>query len=74
MIIITKEELKKRIENKFINQPFEILEYTKMTKPFKIKCLKCGLEKQYSSPSNFLSCPRRGLCICYNEKNKKIDI
>ena len=69
MIIITIEEVKKRIETKFPNQPFEIINYTRMTKPFSLKCLKCGAIKEYSNTSNFLSTNRKGVCFCYNEKN-----
>lgn len=69
MKIITKEEVIERIQKKFPNQPFKILEYTKMTKPFKIKCLKCNEIMQYSSPTNFLNCERLAVCKCYNKKN-----
>lgn len=71
MIIITEEEFKQRIVNKFGNeQPFEILEYTRMTKPIKLKCLKCGTIKSYSSAANFLGAKRVGICHCYNENSK----
>lgn len=69
MKIVTIEELNRRIQEKFPNQPYEILEYSKMTKPFTIKCLKCNRVKQYSTPSNFLNSGRLGICICYNSKN-----
>ena len=60
---------KKRIKERFPGQPFEIIEYTRMTKPFTIKCLKCGRIKTYSSTSNYLRPIRKGLCPCYNENN-----
>lgn len=69
MVIITQEEVGKRIKNKFPNQPFEIIEYKRMTKPFTIKCLRCNNVKTYSSTSNFLGSPRKGVCFCYNENN-----
>lgn len=40
--IVTKEEIEHRIQNKWPNQPFEIIQYTKVSQPFSIKCLKCG--------------------------------
>lgn len=69
MIIITEDEVRRRIENKFPNQPFEIIEYKRMTKPFTLKCLKCGTIKTHSSVSNFLGAERKGVCFCYNENN-----
>mgnify|MGYP002622425907 CR=1 FL=1 len=42
MKIVTINEIQNRIESKFPNQPFEIIEYTRVSKPFTIKCLKCG--------------------------------
>lgn len=71
MKIVTKEEIKNRIKRKFPNQPFEIIEYTRVSKPIKIKCLKCGVETQYSSANNYLNANRKGVCFCYNQNNKK---
>lgn len=69
MIIITKEEIINRIKEKYPNQPFEIIEYTRVTKPFVIKCLKCGEITRFSKFDNFISSSRKGLCACYNDKN-----
>ena len=69
MKIVTEQEVKERIENKWPNQPFEILKYTKITEPFTIKCLKCGQTKTYANTSNYLRSTRLGICSCYNEKN-----
>lgn len=41
MKIISQDEFSERINNKYPNQPFEIIEYTRVSKPFTIKCLKC---------------------------------
>lgn len=70
MKIVTKEEFLKRVENKFPNQPIEILKYTRMTQPVTIKCLNCNSVKTYSTASNYLSSNRKGVCSCYNENNK----
>jgi len=72
MKIISIKEVKQRINNRFPNQPFEILNYTQMTKPFSIRCLMCGEEKTYSSCKNFLNAgsnTRNFLCHCYNSNN-----
>jgi hypothetical protein len=69
MKIVTIEEVQQRIEKRFPNQPFQIIHYTKMTKPFTIRCLKCNLEKTYSSCRNFLIAGpknKNNLCSCYN--------
>lgn len=69
MRIVTESEIKNRIENKWPNEPFEIVEYTKVTKPITIKCLKCGAIKKYASCSNYLGSSRKGVCECYNENS-----
>ena len=53
MKIISQDEFSERINNKYPNQPFEIIEYTRVSKPFTIKCLKCGKIEQYSTAGNF---------------------
>ena len=72
MKIVSKTEVEERIKIRFPNQPFEIIQYTKMTEPFIIKCLKCNQIKQFSSCRNFLnsgSHTRTNLCTCYNSNN-----
>lgn len=69
MIIITQAEIEKRIIEKFPNEPFEIIEYTKVSKPFTIKCLKCGKIKTYSTFNNYIGSSRKGVCSCYNSNN-----
>lgn len=71
MKIITKEEAIKRIEFKFPNEPFELLEYSRVTKPIVIKCGRCGTITRFSSLSNYLGASRKGVCYCYNENNAK---
>ena len=71
MKIISQDEFSERINNKYPNQPFEIIEYTRVSKPFTIKCLKCGKIEQYSTAGNFLNSGRKGLCSCYNENNNQ---
>lgn len=72
MKIVSIDEVKQRIEERFPNQPFEIIQYTKMTQPFTIRCLKCGNIKTYSNCRNFLNLGSKNkahLCICYNSNN-----
>lgn len=71
MKIISLKEIQERIINKYNTQDFEIIEYTKVSKPFVIKCLKCGEIKKFSSFNNFLSSGRKFICSCYNDKNKE---
>lgn len=66
MKIITIEEIQKRISEKWPSQPYEILEYTKVTQRFTLKCGKCGRIKTYSSFANFINPKRFSLCPCYN--------
>lgn len=71
MKIITEDEIINRIVDKFPNQPFKIIEYKRVSQPITIQCLKCGDIKKYSSTNNFLNSPRKGICYCYNDNNKK---
>jgi len=72
MKIVTIEEVKERINARFPNEPYEIINYTKMTEPFTIRCLKCNEIKTYSNCRNFLNSGNKSkehLCICYNYNN-----
>lgn len=72
MKIITQSEVEQRIRDKWPNEPFEIIEYTRMTKKFVIKCLTCGKVMTYPQTDDFL---RYGahLCDCLGRnKNKAI--
>ena len=72
MKIITIDEVKARIDKRFPNEKYKIIEYTKMTKSFTIQCLKCGQIKTYFSCSNFLSqgkSTKKHLCECYTLNN-----
>ncbi len=69
MKIVTIEEITNRIEEKFPNEPFEIVEYTRVSKSFAIRCLKCGNTYHYSSFNNYFNAKRKGICPCYNSKN-----
>ena len=51
---ITLNEYIQRIRNLFPNAKFEVMEYTTISKPCKIKCLKCGNIRNYSKASNAL--------------------
>ena len=54
MKIVSKEDIINRTKNKFPNQPFEIVDYTRVTKPFTIKCLNCNRVRTFSSFNNFI--------------------
>lgn len=72
MKIVTINEVNERIKNRFPEQPFKIIKYTKMTEPFSICCLACNTIKIYSSCHNFLNkekSSRKYLCSCYNKDN-----
>lgn len=72
MKIVTQHEVENRLKNIFPNQPFEIIEYTKTTKPFIIKCLKCGEIKQYANCRGFFTkspTNKTNICHCYNLKS-----
>lgn len=69
MKTVTIEDIKKRICQKWPNQSFEIIEYTRVTKRFVLKCCKCGRIKTYSSFSNFITPKRFSICPCYNENH-----
>ena len=69
MKIVTLQEITEKIQKKFPNEPFEIIEYTRVSKPFKIKCLKCGRISEYSNFNNYINAKRLGVCQCYNPKS-----
>lgn len=73
MKIVTIEEVKERINARFPGEPYEIIDYTKMTEPFTIRCLKCNEVKTFSTCGNFLSLSntsRKHLCSCYNPNSQ----
>lgn len=70
MIIVTKEDVEKRLQEKFPNEPFEILKYTRMTQPFSIKCLKCGEVRNSTQTANFINANKH-ICLCYDENHWK---
>lgn len=72
MKIVSLEEVKQRINNRFPNQPFEIINYTKISQPITIQCLKCGNIQTYSTCHNFLNAGEKAkkyLCNCYNSNS-----
>ena len=52
---ITQKEFEKRIEERYSDEKFEIIEYTTSSKPCKIKCLSCGKILEYPQAKNFLA-------------------
>lgn len=72
MKIVSIEEISQRIIKRFPNQPFELIQYSRVTEPVTIKCLKCNENKQYASCRSLLSTGRNSkqyLCSCYNQNN-----
>ena len=59
---ITQQEFEQRISERFPNEKFEILEYTTIGKPAKIKCLKCGRIIETPSAKNFLAAHKKAGC------------
>ena len=64
MKIVTKEMVEQRIRDRWPDEPFEIIEYTRVSKPFKIKCLDCGLVRSYSSFNGFIGNKKDHWCLC----------
>ena len=69
MKIVTIEDVCQRISNKYPGQNFEIIEYTRVSRPFQIKCGQCGKITRYSSFSNFINANRLGICQCFNDNS-----
>lgn len=76
MKIVSLQEIDERIRSEYPNQPYEIIQYSRVTQPFVIQCKKCGKQVNYSSFKNFLQKnypedkKRKFLCSCYNVNNK----
>lgn len=66
MVIITKQDYENRIKETFPNQPFEVLEYTRITKPVKIRCLNCGHIRTNKQAGYIFT--NKNLCKCYGEQ------
>lgn len=62
---VTKEEFLKRFNTIYPEACIEVLEYTAITNPCKIKCLKCGKEYSKSSANGFLN--QFKCCGAHNE-------
>lgn len=62
MKAISKEELLKRIKERYPEEEFEIINYTTMSNPFEIKCLKCGRILKYPQAKNFLAKNKKAGC------------
>jgi hypothetical protein len=62
---VDKEEFLKRFYNSFPEQKVEILEYSAITNPARLKCCYCGKEHYKKSANNFLKnykcCKEEGL-------------
>ena len=68
---ISKEEFKKRIKERFPNEKYEIIEYTTMSNPSKILCIKCGKTIESPQAKNFLAKHKKAGCSdCYGLRAK----
>lgn len=68
MKIVSKQEAIERIKKTYPNQDFELLEYSGVTKPVTIKCLKCFKESKKATFASSLK--NKNLCECYSSSNK----
>ena len=77
--------LQKKINEKYQKEKIEVLEYTLMKNPAKVKCLKCNSEYKLTRAENFIRKEKTCICKkCVNNHNggrldinsfqKKIDI
>ena len=72
MKIVTQEMVSQRIADRWPNEPFEIMQYTRVSHPFQIKCLDCGKISSYSTFNNFITAKKEHWCICHqNSKQAK---
>lgn len=64
---ITKEGFQKRIDKKFPNQKYNLIEFNGLQGPCKIECLKCGSIITYNQ-SRYFENNKQGLCKkCYHQ-------
>ena len=69
MKIVTQEMIEARIREKWPDEPFEIVQYTRVSQPFTIRCLDCGKETRYSSFNNFINAKKTAWCLCHQSGN-----
>lgn len=66
---VSLEEMSKRIAQRYPEEEFEILEYSGVKKPGKIKCLSCGRIIEINSFDNFFTKTKKFGCYkCQNPK------
>lgn len=65
---LTLEEVAERISAKFPNWNFEVLDYQSAMKPCHIKCLNCGVIKEYKQFSHLLN--KETPCICTSNSSQ----
>ena len=59
---ITKEEFSKRIQLRYPNEKFQIIDYTTASNPFTIQCLNCKKILHYPQAKNFLAKHKKAGC------------
>lgn len=74
---ITKKEFSQRIQQRFPEEKFKIIEYTSTKKPAKIKCCTCGQVIEITYASNFLAKNKRYGCVnchgLWREREKRVN-
>lgn len=69
-IKMTLEEFQKRIDNRYPNYNFEVLQYSGQKEPMTIRCLNCGWENTYTQAQNFDRNGRKKICPGCDGANK----
>ena len=70
MKIVTQEMVFQRIADRWPDEPFEIVQYTRVSHPFQIKCLSCGKISSYSTFNNFITTKKEHWCTCHQNSNQ----
>ena len=65
---LTKEDVAKRIATKWPDWNFEVLLYNNTIAPCVIKCLDCGVEKEYQQLYHLLN--KQTPCICTSNSSQ----
>lgn len=70
---ISEDEFYKRVKDKYPNENFEIIEYTTMSNPLKIRCNSCNQILCYPQAKNFLVKNKKFGCSDCNGLKQKIN-
>lgn len=71
---LTKEEVYKRLKEKFPKEDFDLIQYTKQNEPSIIRCKKCGKEIYFKYGYNMFAKNKKRLCsACVPNKQEQIN-